>query len=518
MFTIIIVVIGIVLYLANLNSRISNLENKLSNNIPLATPINQSHLDISKNKKIDITKTIILFLALTSFSYTIDAKNIELKNWTTIGDITMSQIDVGGNGQDYQNLYVLPINNDVITMSKKYDLSDIRLMDKDKNEIPYILIKSNQQNQQINDTSSAVKILENSITRDGKRILVIDTNKEGLLYNNLFLSKDSNSKNFRKKVKVYISDSFLTSNSTSWREFEQKNVLYNYTDETSFMIENMNINLTGVSSRYIKIELINDTDFDKNIKVNNQLSVIAAEIKYLQSENKNIGYKVKDYLSGNFAFDNLSIYKDVNLLDRIELDGRTELVYKGDIDVEELALNVDSDEKNFNRNIVIQGAQDDSNWVTLSSGNIYRIDSPVYKGESLKIKISPSTYKKFKVILQNNNNKPLDITKTAKVKIQNTGLLFKYDDGVADDLKIVVGNNTESAPIYDIRNTINYFEAVTPKIIQYNNLLKNPEYIPQKQIIPFGEKNKVLLNIGLLIFILIIGIFGFFWMKNTHHE
>jgi hypothetical protein len=477
-----------------------------------------SYLYISKNKKLDIAKTIVLFLAITSFSHTVDAKIIELKNWTTIGDITLSQIDVDGNSQDHQNLYVLPINKDVITMSKKYDLSDIRLMDKDKNEIPYILIKSNQQNQQISDSTVDVKILENSTARDGKKVLVIDTNREGVLYNNLYLSKDANSKNFRKKIKVYISDSFLTSNSTAWKEFEQKNVLYNYTDETSFVVENMNINLAGVSSRYIKIELTNDTDFDKNIKVNNQLSITGAEVKYLQNEDKNIGYTVKDYLSGNFAFNNLSIYKDVNLLDKIESDSRTELIYEGDIDVEEFILSVDSNEKNFNRNIVIQGAQDDANWVTFSNGSIYRINSPVYKGENLSIKISPSTYKKFKVIVQNNNNKPLDISKIAKVKIQNTGLLFKYDAGVANDLKIVVGNNIESAPIYDIRNTINYFEGVTPKIIQYNNLLKNPEYVPQKQIIPFGEKNKVLLNIGLLIFILIIGIFGFFWMKNTHHE
>lgn len=477
-----------------------------------------SYLYISKNKHSDIPKTLILILMFSISAVALDAKVINIKDWTTTGDIAVSQINVSDESKDNQNIFVLPINKDVITMSKKYDLSDIRVIDKDKNEIPYVLVKSNKQNLQVNDSKTSVKILENSQNSNEKKIIVIDTNREGVLYNNLTLLKSDNSKNFRKKVKVYISDSFLTSNSTAWKEFEQKNVLYNYTDQGNFVVENMDINLSGISSRYVKIELINDIDFDKNIKVNNQVSITGAEVKYLQSEYKDIGYTVKDYLSGNFVFDNLSIYKDVKMLDTVDLDARTELIYEGDIDVEEIILNVDSGESNFNRNIVIQGAQDDANWVTLSNGSIYRIDSPVYKGESLNIKIPSSTYKKYKVIIQNNNDKPLDISKTAKLKIQNTGLLFKYDKGMVNDLKIVVGNNTESSPVYDIRNTISFFETITPKIVQYNNLLKNPEYVPQKQIIPFGERNKVFLNIGLLIFILIIGIFGFFWMKNTHHE
>jgi hypothetical protein len=85
-------------------------------------------------------------------------------------------------------------------------------------------------------------------------------------------------------------------------------------------------------------------------------------------------------------------------------------------------------------------------------------------------------------------------------------------------LRIIVGNNIEAAPIYDLRNTINYFAEVTPEIIQYQALVKNPDYVQVKPIIPFGERNKVYLNIALLIFIAIMGIFGFFWMKNTHHE
>ena len=480
-----------------------------------------SYLYISKNKyPANTSKALIVLLLLGLSVSSIDAKVIDVREWTTVGTLALPQLSVGSTTSNSQHLYILPINKDVITLSKKNDLSDIRLIDKDKNEIPYILVKSNKMVQRIGGDTTVVKILENSVSKAGKKILVLDTNREGVLYNSIHLSRDAKSQNFRKKVKVYISDSFLTANSPAWREFEQRNVIYNYTDANSFSVENLDINVSGVSSRYIKIELTDDVDFDKNIKVNNQIAVTAAEIRYVPTEGKNIGYTVKDYLEGNFAFDNLSIYKDVKVLDKVQSDTKSEIWYEGDIDVEELTLRVDDSEKNFTRNVVIQGSNDDIDWATLGGANIYRIDSPTYKGESLSIKIPPSTYKKFKVIIQNDNNKSLDVLKTGKIKLQNTGVLFKTEGASVTDLQIIVGNNTEPSPVYDIRTTINYFASITPELIEYENLGKNAEYEPAKPVIPFGERNKVLLNIGLLLFILIIGIFGFFWMKKdiTHHE
>ncbi len=479
-----------------------------------------SYLYISKNKKTDIAKMLIVLLipllATTLFSIKIEAKVVEIQNWTTQADIKMPEIEIQN---DNQNLFILPIDKDVVTMSKKNDLSDIRIIDKNKNEIPYILVKSNQNNQSISDERKNVKILENSISRDNKRVLVLDTNREGVLYNNLYLSRDIKSVNFRKKVKVYISDSFLTSNSSAWREFEQKNIVYNYTDGINFTVENLDINLSGISSRYIKLELIDDLDFDKNIKVNNKVAIGSVQVQYIKDENKNIGFKVKDYLSGNFEFDNLSIYKDVILLNKTDFESKSELTFEGDIDTEELILQVDNSEKNFNRNIVLQGSNDDVDWPIITNTSIYRIDSPTYKGEKLNIKLPPSTFKKFRVIIQNNNNKPLLVEKTAKVKIQNTGVIFKTDKDVnISDFKIIVGNNIDLSPIYDIKSIINYFEETTPQIIGYQDLINNPQYVPTKNIIPFGERNKVFLNIGLLLFILIIGIFGFFWMKKDKNE
>lgn len=478
-----------------------------------------SYLYISKNKKADISKILMLLLipilAINSFSIKTEAKVIDIKNWTNEAVLKIPKIEIQN---DNQNLYILPIDKDIINLSKKEDLSDIRIIDRDKNEIPYIIVKSNQSTQSIKTERENVKFLENSLSRDGTKTLVLDTNKEGVLFNNIYLSRDVKSVNFRKKVNVYISDSLLTSNSPAWKEIEQNNILYNYTDGSNFIVEDLDINLSGISSRYVKIELIDDLDF-KGIKAQNKVSIQSAQIEYLKGESKNIGFKIKDYLAGNFVFDNLNVYKDIKLLSNDVIGNRSEIIFEGDVNVEELILQIDKSDKNFNRNILLQGSSDEVNWSTITNTNIYRIDSPVYKGEKLNIKLPVSTYKKFKVIIQNNNDKALSVEKNAKIKIQNTGIIFKIDEGVnVPDLKIVVGNNIEMSPIYDIKNIINYFEETVPQIISYQNPIPNLEYVPKKNIIPFGERNKVFLNIGLLLFILIIGIFGFFWMKNDRKD
>ena len=470
-----------------------------------------SYLYISKNKKIDIAKTLILFMLLT-FAVNIQAKVIDIKEWSSISQIKSSEISVS-TSSDNHGLYILPIKKDILDRSKKNDLSDIRIIDKDNNEIPYIIVKSNQNTQTVNQENFQAKILENSLSGGGKKVVVIDTGREGLLYNKVIFTHDIKDINFRKTVKVYISDVSIRSGSTAWKELEQKSVIYNYTDKDNFSVEKTYIDLNDISSRYIKFELTDDDEFSKDIKVNNNVNINKVEIQYQKDEEKDLGVKVKDYLSGNFQFDSAEVFQDVKLLDNKSENNRSSYIFEGGINIEEITLNIDSADLNFNRNVVIQGSNDDINWSDIGNGNIYRIDSPLYTGEKTSIKTNISTYKKIKVIIQDNNDKPLNLKKYSKIKLQNNGLLFKLENVNPGEIRVIIGNNTELAPVYDMRNIINYFEDVTPKIVDYDEVVKNPKHDPA-QTIPFGERNKVLLNIGLIIFIVIIGIFGFFWMKK----
>ncbi len=399
-------------------------------------------------------------------------------------------------------LYVLPIRDDIITLSKKNDLSDIKLIDLQNNDIPYVLIKSNLKKPIVKNKIEPV-FLENTATKDNKRIVVLDTGREGLIYNTLVLKHATSSINFKKTAKVYISDSLLKSNSTGWKELELKSGIYNYTKD-GLTLENLDVSLSGLSSRYIKVELIGDTP----------ILIESAAIEYSQNEETEKQFDVKEYVAGDFTFNNSAIYKNVKVDSKTQKERVSEIVYPGGIDVEELTIEVDSNDENFNRKVEVQGSNNDLDWVPLISSSIYRVDSPIYSGEKLNIAIQPASYKKLKVIIFNENEKPLDISKNAKIKLQNVGLLFKTDMNISD-VRILVGNNKDMGSEYDTK-AIESAQQAMPQLVTYKNIGKNPEYVPD--IIPFAERKKVMLNIALLLFVVIVGIFGFFWMKNTHHE
>jgi len=460
--------------------------------------------------KLNKSQKIICCVFVGLFSISAYSKIVEIKDWTSTASLGNSQIAVAGEVKNDKGIFVLPINVDVITLSKKNDLSDIRIIDSQRNEIPYILAKAKKEVEPERNIINPT-ILENTLTKEGKRILVIDAGREGLNYTKLHLLYNAESKNFRKLAKVFISDNSLKSNSTAWRELELKSIVYNYTGEDNLVVENSNVNLPAISSRYLKIEL-------SDMEAPTSIMIDGAEIEYSQQQETAVRHNVADYISGNFAFNTLSIFKDVKVQDKTQKDRVSEIIYAGGIDVEELIISIDEDEKNFNRKVELQGSNDDTTWVPLITSSVYRIDSSVYTGEKLNIQIPPSTYKKFKVIIFNGENEPLDVLRAGKVKLQNVGVVFAYEGNVSD-LRIIVGNNKEEAPIYDTSYLAKDSQSAIPEIIEYKNLAKNPEYVAD--IIPFSERKKIWLNVGLLLFVIIIGILGFFFMKHKdphHHE
>ena len=67
---------------------------------------------------------LIFFIAATLFSVKLEAKVMDTKNWTTEASLKTSEIEIQN---DNQNLYILPIDKDIVRLSKKNDLSDIKM-------------------------------------------------------------------------------------------------------------------------------------------------------------------------------------------------------------------------------------------------------------------------------------------------------------------------------------------------------------------------------------------------------
>ncbi|MES2622785.1 MAG: DUF2339 domain-containing protein [Patescibacteria group bacterium] len=418
--------------------------------------------------------------------------------------------------------YVSSLDADIWTKSKKADFSDIRIVNKDNVEIPYVLVKqgtvAKTEPTISNDSFAGVKIIENTIQKyenKADRVVVLDSGKEGQVYTGITLQKTPDSKNFRKITHVYVSDSLLGASSPTWREVEQRSVVYNYTDPVGFVVENLEMRFPNMASRYIKIQFEEDTSLNTaGVTFTNQINITGARITY-DMPDKTTGTQIKNYLAGNFDLDADAEVAAVSVKSVNNDDKKTtELLINNVQAITSIKLSVDADEVNFKRDVTVQTSSDGVTWQTISSGQIYRIDSPVYKGENTTISLPVTTAPFMRVVVQNKSDTALTFEKQANVTAQKVGILFKVEGREAQTFKLLIGNESAIIPVYDIQKTLSYFGNTIPTQIDLTNIGPNPLFKGEAAV-PFTEKYPYMVNAALVFFVLVLGFLGYKWTKKA---
>jgi len=146
----------------------------------------------------------------------------------------------------------------------------------------------------------------------------------------------------------------------------------------------------------------------------------------------------------------------------------------------------------------VQVPTTDGGWTTIANGQIYRISSPVFTGELLSIPLSSKLSSSIRVLIHNDNDVALRVENTATVNLQQVGILFKKDDSNVAGLTLLIGNSTTTTPSYEIQKTLSFFGDVTPTVVTLSDSRANPLFTPIEEYIPFGERYKYLINIGLM--------------------
>ncbi len=423
--------------------------------------------------------------------------------------------------------FVVPIDSSVWSKSQKAGYGDIRIVNESYEEIPYIVLKqgaSAHVQNPIQQHGPQVKIVENSLKGNksgADRILVIDTGKEGQVYTGMYFERKLDAKNFRKSVRVYISDTLLGASSPAWREVEQKNTVYHYTDSVGFSAEDMDIGFPHMTSRYIKVVFSDDTILkEKGVTFTNQIHVTGVRMIY-DAPDTTEGIQISNYISGNFVFDDnqdsapsRTVLEADRVVENVEKKS-TEIYINNLYAVTDITLDVDERSVNFNRDITVQGSTDGVVWKTVTTGQIYRIDSPIYTGESLTIETPIITYPYVRVIVQNNNDTSIRFNKNIITSSQKVGLLFKTDDQNIAALKLLIGNPHTITPSYEIEKTAGYFPKIVPTQVFLKPISSHDAYIPEDVRKPFGEEYRYLVNIGLIVFVLILGYLGYTWTRKA---
>lgn len=485
-----------------------------------------------KSNNMHILKGLTAITLILGFTTPALAETVNLKDWTTVADIVSvvpaPAVSAGGDW------YLAELPGEVIRKSQSSG-RDIRIIDNTNTEIPYVIVKQGTAAPvagmgDINDGTARIRVTENSMQKGNtgdERVVVLELPVEGRVYNGLDIQVAPNTTNFRKVVHISISDNPLGATSPAWRELETKPIIYSYSDGQGLFVQDTRISFPNASSRYIRLRFAQDERLaNAGAQFINNVFITGVRVVY-DSFTTEKGITIKNYVAGAWNSDKSIV--ETAKIDSINQNTQTkttEVVYSasnplGFIGMMKVTLKIAQGENNFKRQVMVQGTNEvgtSSVWQTLSSGQIYRIDSPVFQGESLSIAFPPANYLRFRVIIQNNNDAALKIEDPAEVETQKQAVLFKKVDKNISGLKLLVGNRTVAAPTYEIEKTIAYFDTTVPNKVEIINVKDNPLFTTPVDTTPFGEKNKWLLNGGLIVFVILVAILGFRWRAKRIDE
>lgn len=449
---------------------------------------------------------LLFFSILICFSISAQAVSIRVQDWDFVATPTQTG-DISSTDDPW---YILPIDVHTWGASSKSDYGDIRIVRPSGEEVSYVLVKQGSHiKPHTENTYSPVKILERTMqSHNGvsERVLVLDTTKEGQMYTGIHFDTVKSSKNFRKIVHVYISDTLLSATSPAWKELEQKNIVYNYTDSQGFSVADMDIDFPNMASRYIKIR------FEDNDTLLNQVVVSGVKIRF-DNQTELSGTSVEDYISGNFTFPSNtdeSEHIHGSVMDHTQ-------IYVRDMQaVTSITVHVPSKFASFNRNITIQGSTDNTTWQTITTGNIYRINSPVYVGEQLTIPTPVFTYPYVRIVVQDIGNEPFELEDTVDITSQKMGILFPYAGEDVQSLRFLIGNKTAVAPQYEMQKTLAYVHNTVPVLIKLGNLQSNhTSSSSERNTSSVYVQYKTFIYIVCSMLVVLLGYLGYSWTKRT---
>lgn len=457
---------------------------------------------------------------------TVSAEVIDVKNWSTVSDVAVSGAVAGSS-----EWFIAELPGDILKKSSNTSLDDIRVIDSTNTEIPYVVVRQGSA-LALPESSTVegreVKVLENSLANGPQgqdRIMVLEIPVEGRVYNGLILQIAAQSTNFRKLVNIAVSDVRLGATSPSWRELEARPVIYNYSDRQGLFVQKNRVDFVGASSRYIRLRFEQDPALaGTGVQFTNNVVVDSARVVY-EADTVENGVTIKNYLAG--AWIPTTSVTESAVIESTKENTQTkatEVTYKTDnplgfVGANKITIQIDKDETNFKRQVTVwAGVQEGTEviWKSVGNGQVYRINSPVYQGESTSVSFPPTSANFFKVIIQNNNDIPLRLDNGAVVELQKVAVLFKKEDKNLAGVKLVVGNKTAYRPSYEIQTTMQYFDSVVPQKAVVQNVKDNPLYTTPADTTPFGEKYKWLLNVALVVFVLLIALLG--WKWRAKHE
>lgn len=425
-------------------------------------------------------KTLFLSFAALFFAGTVYADFVA-SDWQFVRPIDTASVSM----LSLQSAYVkLDVPRSVSTLARA-DLADLRIVSSGTEEVPYQLV--------IEDESVRSEYVQSTL-RDlslnaGETMFILDVGAAGTIHDHLVI--DTLSKNFKRPVFVYASDTALHHGDQGWRLLSDKNHIYNYSDPAlGFDAGSTDVYYPESTSRYLRIVIGKGEGSEVVVQGARVLRILERDAR----KNRSMEPAV---ISQNAKERSTEI--------TIDLGG-------SGVSTRKLTL-ATSDVQNFSRRVVVQGSDDAGSWTMLSQGYVFQLNTPLFVGSDLSISYPESAKRYIRVIVFDEDNKPINWTDAVEMEGIARSLVFAVTPGAT--YALYYGNPSAERPVYDIARYFKYFEGVALSEALMGEESMNAAYVPPKApVLPFSERNKNVINGVLILLVALVSFLLVAYLKK----
>jgi hypothetical protein len=419
--------------------------------------------------------------------------SIDLTQWQYLSEITIED-----SSAEYCALILPPEDYNVA----RTDLADLRLIDRDGNQIPYVLARDK-------DRAATVIYSPEILNRstDAKRNALITLDFGGQTIKNR-IEVDTSGDNFRRAVKVEGSN-----DNVQFFTVVDRAYVFAVSDKNHHRFSV--IDLPDNDYRYIRIT-VSPMPIEETKLAINEVRAFEVEknpaqkqiVEMMQTEHKedpntrlsNYVYDLKfrrlPIVEIELNVEDASFYRCVSVLGR---DAATQQV------------KIDS-EDNRQRFTEVEVP-----WNTITTDTIYRYTDPAgRKQERLTLSVqSGGSYRYLKVIVSNYDDQPIKI-RSASAKMIPYKLIFPTP---ADkSATFYIGCESASHPQYDLARRLTNPTQVKTTPAKLASLTDNPLAGKPQQKLPWTEQHKMLLLSILVVVVVVLGVFMLKSLKTIQKQ
>ena len=436
-----------------------------------------------------MTKSKILVIVLLPALLANNVFALDLTNWQYKADVTVED----GTAK-YCKLTLTP----EIYNAARPDLADIRLVDADTEQVPYVLARPKDITQSVKYSPA---IINRSTNEDKAAMVTLDFGKQ-VVKNRIEVQTGGN--NFRRAVRVEGSNDnieFFTVVDTAY--------VFAITPRRRFS----RIDLPANDYRYLRISVApmaeeTESPIIDNVQASKYESKLAKRqpVKMSQLEHSEDEKSKSSIYIYDLAYRQLPITE-------IELEVADDAFYRyvtlegRDTTTRKVPIASEDNRQRF-RKVEVE-------WKRIISGTIYRYpDASGKKCEKLTLSISTGTrvYKFLRLIISNYDDRPLTLSLTSAKMIAHN-IVFESQDNFAPLL--YVGSQSAGMPHYDLSRLLTRPLQVQAKVANLGDITDNPLFgQAEPKPLAWTEKHKVLLWIIMGAVVAVLGAFIFISFKS----